>query len=194
MRNANKIYSEKHQTSLLSLKVLISICFLLAVEKPLLASLSISKIEPPLTAIKGKKSYQYKKGEYLRITYGVTEKKIAGRLWEVLNDSVMLVVDEKKSIIQNVAIVDISSISILHRKVRKRSLIEFAICITFIPLVINLSIGIFFNGLWWITYVFFLLLGTISLASIYLGSFLFDKYSTKKTEKGWKFESMVIEK
>ena len=61
---------------------------------------------------------------------------------------------------------------------------------TFFPLVLNASIGIFFVGKWWYTYLFFLLLGGMSFAFVFADSYLLDIFSRKTSEKGWRFDSM----
>ena len=190
MITANKGYSEKKRLHLHFVKLALCSIFLFAVEKPMLAALYTSKTENHLIATKGKKTYTYKKGIFLQIKYGVSGKKVSGLLLDVSNDSVMLVSDAKKNIIEKIPIPEISAISILHKKIRKQSIVDLLIIMIFFPLVINASIGIFFVGKWWYTYLFFLLLGGISFAFVYGGSYLLDIFSRKTSEKGWRFDSM----
>lgn len=190
MRVANNEYIEKNLPTGFVLKIVCSILLLFAIEMPINASLFITKTVSVLRATKGKKTYTYKNGKYLLIKYGAAGRTVSGILLGVCNDSIELVINDKKMITEKIAIAKISSISILYKKVRKQSLLNFLLCITVIPFLFNLTGGIYFTGLWWISYLFFLYLGTLALGFTYIGSYLLEKYSKKTTEKGWRFDSM----
>jgi len=187
---ANKGYTGKNRLHLHFVKLALCSIFLFSLEKPILAALYTPKTDNNLIATKGKKTYTYKKGIFLQIKIGVSEKKVSGLLLDVSKDSIMLVIDAKRNIIEKISISDIRSISILHKKTRKQSIVDVLIIMIFFPLVLNASIGIFFVGKWWYTYLFFLLLGGMSFAFVYGGSYLLDIFSRKTSEKGWRFDSM----
>ena len=46
----------------------------------------------------------------------MSEKKVSGQLLDVSNDSVLLVIDAKRNIIEKISIPDIGSNLILHKK------------------------------------------------------------------------------
>lgn len=154
-----------------------------------------------LIARKGKKEFKYKMGKFVSIRHNNLSEKISGQIIKVSSDSVFLLNNPDEYIsgkkynsdmyaVSKIAIRDIHSISILHKKGRKNW--EKTLLILFILLGIGLlvidrlvAIGI-------------LLVGTSSvgiyyLIPFYLINFLSDILSTKSIRKGWKFDPQKTE-
>lgn len=160
-------------------------------------SIPIHQTDSILIATNGKKTFKYKLGKFLLIKHKNLSDKISGQLYEVTSDSVLIITDPDEFIymkhykaehysVSKIAIKDIHSISILHKKERKnweKSLMTFAILTGLGLLLIDRLVSI---GLLLLVPS---ILGIYYLIPFLLISFLSDFLSTKSIKKGWDFHS-----
>jgi hypothetical protein len=141
-------------------------------------------------AKKGSKQFRYKLGKHLLVQYGNSENRFAGKLIEISKDSITLIGNTNKFLTKSIAINDINSITILHKKGRKNWVLNI------ILLSVSLGLGIFLTNIFpsEILFISWPLLSTgLAMLWFYLPfllmNFMFDVFSKKTRLKGWNFHA-----
>lgn len=143
-----------------------------------------------LVAKRGNKQFTYKLGKHLLVQYGNSESRFAGELMEVSKDSITLIGNRNKFLSKSIAIKDIKFITVLHKKGRKKWVLNL------ILLSVSLGLGIFLtnnfpSGILFISLP--LLFTGITMLWLYLPfllmNFMFDVFSKKRRMKGWSFHA-----
>ncbi len=151
--------------------------------------IEVPKTDSFLVATKGTKQFKYKLRTHLSIRYNNASGKISGQLYQVSNDSVFLIQNSKSNSIIKVAIKDISSVTILHKKGRKHWVIYLSIYL------ILAIVGLTFSTQGSLIALPILVLPVLSLFTyipFLFFNFLSDVFSKKSTSRGWSFEKRGI--
>jgi len=82
-------------------------------------SIHIPRSQATLIATKNNKQHKYYIGTHLSIRYNENSQKLSGQLYDVSNDSVIIKINSKSAEFKSIAINDISSVSVLHKKGRQ---------------------------------------------------------------------------
>ncbi len=186
--NSSKLHRRK--SDFLFLYILF-IPFLFLSSKVLSATITpIGHSDWILVAKKGSKQFRYKLGKHLLVQYGNSENRFAGKLIEISKDSITLIGNTNKFLTKSIAINDINSITILHKKGRKNWVLNI------ILLSVSLGLGIFLTNIFpsEILFISWPLLSTgLAMLWFYLPfllmNFMFDVFSKKTKLKGWNFHA-----
>jgi hypothetical protein len=186
--NSSKL--NRRKSDFLFLYILL-IPFLFLSSKVLSATITpIGHSDLILVAKKGSKQFRYKLGKHLLVQYGNSESRFAGELMEVSKDSITLFGNRNKFLSKSIAIKDINSITVLHKKGRKNWVLNL------ILLSVSLGLGIFLtnkfpSGILLISLP--LLFTGVTMLWLYLPfllmNFMFDVFSKKIRQKGWNFHA-----
>lgn len=154
-------------------------------------SIKIPKNDTVLVATKGDRQFTYKYGSHLLIKFGNPSTKFSGKLFQVSNDSVWLTQKDNADKIQKIAISDIHSITILHKKTRKNWILILS------TLFILLSIGLTLSTDANLAALLFLI-PSVPALMVYVPllflNILSDILSKKSIKKGWAFKSTYSRK
>ena len=149
-------------------------------------SIKIPKSDTVLIASKGDRQFTYKYGSHLLIRLRHSSTKFSGKLYQVSNDSVWLTQKDNSDKIEKIAISDIHSITILHKKTRKHWIIILS------TLLILLSIGLSLSTQANLAALLFLV-PSVPVLMVYVPFLFFnimsDILSKKSLKKGWTFKS-----
>lgn len=186
--NISSFVDNINQPTLRPLHRLILVFFLMISTDDSFSATSIYKphSQPVLIATKNNTSYKYNIGASLFIRYDNYSKKLSGQLYGISKDSVLIQFNSKQTSLKSVAISDISSISVLHKKGRKNWV--FLISLFFILMALGLIL--YNKGL--LISIPLLVLPVVSLYTFvpFLGiNFMSDVLSKKSIKKGWSFKS-----
>jgi len=149
-------------------------------------SIHIPRSQSTLIATKNSKQHKYYIGTHLFIRYNKYSQKLSGQLYDVSNDSVVIKINSKSAEFKSIAINDISSVTILHKKGRDNWLLFLSLFFILLPI----GMILIDKGIWIGLPV--LVLPIVSLY-VYIPflfmNFISDIFSKKSINKGWSFKS-----
>lgn len=185
------LLQKTYSSSLLLAKKLFLFTLLLLFAKETLSAtlMKVPKRDSILIASNGTKHFKYKFGTHILIRCNNAASKISGQLYQVANDSVLLIQNSKSNSIIKIAIKDISSVTILHKKGRKHWVIYVSIYL------ILAIVGLTFSTQGSLIALPILALPVLSLFTyipFLFFNFLSDVFSKKSISRGWSFEKRSI--
>jgi len=149
-------------------------------------SIHIPRSQSTLIATKNSKQHKYNIGTHLFIRYNKYSQKLSGQLYDVSNDSVVIKINSKSAEFKSIAINDISSVTILHKKGRK----NWVVFTSLLFILMTLGLVLYNKGL--LISVPVLVLPVVSLYTFLpflCINFMSDILSKKSINKGWSFKS-----
>ena len=149
-------------------------------------SIHIPRSQSTLIATKNNKQHKYNIGTHLSIRYNNYSQKLSGQLYDVSNDSVIIKINSKSAEFKSIAINDISSVSVLHKKGRK----NWVVFTSLLFILMTLGLVLYNKGV--LISVPVLVLPVVSLyvyVPFLFMNFMSDLFSKKSIHKGWAFKS-----
>jgi hypothetical protein len=151
-------------------------------------SIHIPRSHCTLIATKNSKQHKYNIGTHVSIRYNNYSQKLSGQLYNATEDSVVIKVNSKKTDLKSIAINDICSVSVLHKKGRK----NWVVFTSLLFILMTLGLVLYNKGV-----LISLPVLVLPVVSIYTFvpflciNFMSDILSKKSIKNGWSFKAVV---